>query len=345
MDKITDLIKAELTESPSQENDKTHKRVQIRTRYELKRVRPQGNERIRLTFSVSSDDRIVEEDIIAKRVILAIPKVPLQRVLIASAPFIPKDVRDAADSVFEFPMTKVFVVVRERWWEEEHRANLYATRLPTRELHYFKSRDQTSRRGMIMAYADRPSSSFWANYVREPGYQLEPEWEAVDSKTFCHSKTELKDVQTRRLIRKLVAYFREMDIAIGESDIEHYGIRDWGRLPYGGANHAWRPERRSWEELRTLSQFALQDAAGSKLKCGNMHVCGEAYSDYHGFIEGSLRSAAHVLHRLDENHVLTFRKDGKERIRTPTPWLCICTLCCDDCRARQEGRRTHYTST
>ena len=30
-------------------------------------------------------------------------------------------------------MTKVFAVVRKRWWESEHMANLYAGRVPTRE--------------------------------------------------------------------------------------------------------------------------------------------------------------------------------------------------------------------
>jgi hypothetical protein len=32
----------------------------------------------------------------------------------------------------------------------------------------------------------------------------------------------------------------------------------------------------------------------TKANC-RLHVCGEAYSDYQGFIEGALRSAAEVL--------------------------------------------------
>ncbi len=30
----------------------------------------------------------------------------------------------------------------------------------------------------------------------------------------------------------------------------------------------------------------------------SLHICGEAYSDYHGFMEGSLRSAVYTLHRI-----------------------------------------------
>ncbi len=31
----------------------------------------------------------------------------------------------------------------------------------------------------------------------------------------------------------------------------------------------------------------------------NLHVCGEAYSDYQGFIEGALRSSKAVLKTID----------------------------------------------
>jgi hypothetical protein len=69
-----------------------------------------------------------------------------------------------------------------------------------------------------------------------------------------------------------------------------------GVEPYGGANHAWRPERKYWVVMRRLADIR---AAGKDMP--SIHVCGEAYSDYHGFMEGSLRSAVYALHRiLDE---------------------------------------------
>jgi Flavin containing amine oxidoreductase len=66
----------------------------------------------------------------AKHVILALPKASLEEIIAASSEYFPPDVRSDIDSVFGFPMVKVFFIVKRRWWEEDHRANFYATRVP-----------------------------------------------------------------------------------------------------------------------------------------------------------------------------------------------------------------------
>ena len=59
-----------------------------------------------------------------------------------------------------------------------------------------------------------------------------------------------------------------------------YGLRDWARAPYGAANHGWQPGVRSWKVMDTFKAFDF--GSGAK----NVHIVGEAYSDYQGFIEG-----------------------------------------------------------
>jgi hypothetical protein len=81
-----------------------------------------------------------------------------------------------------------------------------------------------------------------------------------------------------------------------EERVEKFGIRDWSREPYGAACHTWRPRAKSWEVLGRLKAFSLP---GSGDDHKNVHVCGEAYSDYNGFIEGALRSADGVLRTVD----------------------------------------------
>ena len=69
-------------------------------------------------------------------------------------------------------------------------------------------------------------------------------------------------------------------------------IRDWSKDSYiGAACHAWRHGVKSWEVRERLQAFGLHDAPEVK----NVHICGEAYSDYQGFIEGALRSAEAVV--------------------------------------------------
>lgn len=83
-------------------------------------------------------------------------------------------------------------------------------------------------------------------------------------------------------------------------EIGDYAIRDWSRPPYGAGCHAWKPGVESWEVRKRLASFGF-DAGGSR----NLHVCGEAYSDYQGFIEGALRSAADACNAI-------LRGDGAE---------------------------------
>jgi hypothetical protein len=220
------------------------------------------------------------------RVIMALPKAAAERLVRASKPAFESERQIAGllDSAFAFPMVKAFVAVKDRWWEEANRANRYATRVPTRELHYWKGVASESRRGLIMIYTDRPASSFWSNYV-PPG-----------SQTDVHEKVgnPLPKAFAERLVRKVVQYVNENQVPdVSADDVEWYGIRDWAREPFGGANHAWRPERKYWIVMRRLADIA--SANGTR---ASIHVCGEAYSDYHGFIEGSLRSATYVLHRI-----------------------------------------------
>jgi monoamine oxidase len=84
------------------------------------------------------------------------------------------------------------------------------------------------------------------------------------------------------------------DIVEVYDSVTAYSIRDWSREPFGAAAHAWRPRARSWEVRARLKAFGLIGRESIK----NLHICGEAYSDYQGYIEGSLRSAADTLEML-----------------------------------------------
>jgi monoamine oxidase len=69
-----------------------------------------------------------------------------------------------------------------------------------------------------------------------------------------------------------------------------YGIRDWSRPPYGAASHAWIAGADALAVMATLRAFSLD---GTNRQ--NIHVAGEAFSDFQGFIEGALRSATSVI--------------------------------------------------
>jgi hypothetical protein len=227
-----------------------------------------------------------------QRVVLALPAVPAEKLIQASSGVFPnvqaqQDFAELLHTSLPLQLVKVFFIVRERWWEEDVRANLGATRYPTREVYFWKSRIKGSRRGLIMLYTDRPAASFWANYV--PGRIQD------DIDELCRPKgKESKAIGTlrARMKSRFIEYVLENEgVRLNADDIIWCGIMDWGREPYGAASHAWRPNSEYWTTLSKLADWPLNDGA-------HLHVCGEAYSDYHGFIEGALRSAVHVLTQI-----------------------------------------------
>jgi len=75
--------------------------------------------------------------------------------------------------------------------------------------------------------------------------------------------------------------------------IHDFAIRDWGSTAIAAGCHAWKPKSQSWKVREHLAAFGLE---GSGRR--GVHVCGEAYSDYQGFIEGALRSAADACNAI-----------------------------------------------
>jgi hypothetical protein len=279
--------------------------IQIEKEARVTELRSDGaNINVRFTVRNEENGGSEEQVITARRVILALPKRPLEELSWGGNPP-PVNLKKALKAVACLPLLKCFFVIERPWWEDNRPLNRYAADLPTRELLYVKSNDRT--KGLIMVYTDRPAITFWSDYLREmecdhrkshrkPGEDLEedPQLEIQEmAKTWFLRKKNAPDYP--RLWQRFVQFAR---------DYEHHdftpnrllacGIRDWGKKPFGAAAHGWLPGVMSWKHIEFLEAFSL-DQSSARL---NIHVCGEAFSDYQGFIEGSLRSAKRVLDRI-----------------------------------------------
>lgn len=247
------------------------------------------------------------DPIVARHLILALPRAPLVK-LSAS---LPPTIRGLLDTVNGFPMTKVFFVVRNAWWKCDQPPQTRANRMPTREVHYFRRpdcRDGVPGDGMVMIYTDRPATEYWRHFVvGETHDRAEVDGNDLLKKEFARwlAAEALEALQAGAaegegdgpglaLTDEARERFSGLDLetcaASIEGSVKTYAIRDWAREPYGAANHSWQPGARSIEVQRALAAFAL--AGGSDR---NVHICGEAYSDYSGFIEGALTTAEAAL--------------------------------------------------
>ena len=116
-------------------------------------------------------------------------------------------------------------------------------------------------------------------------------------RTAAKNYLQHKKIQQERLWNRFVQFAR---------DYEHHdfladhllacGIHDWGKAPFGAAAHGWLPGEKSRDHIEYLAAFP----ENGQWK-GKIHICGEAFSDYQGFIEGSLRSVEEALCKIRES--------------------------------------------
>ncbi|MDJ0690348.1 MAG: FAD-dependent oxidoreductase [Xenococcaceae cyanobacterium MO_188.B32] len=155
-----------------------------------------------------------------------------------------------------------------------------------------------------MIYTDRPASEYWKDYILAPDHHQEAEIRGdlrlVDrffkylASSFEMEQQDIDACESQILPdwQRFQCQSPQTIVEELKGTIEDFGIHDWGKEPYSAACHAWRPNTKSWEVIVRLRAFSSID---DQDKHKNIHICGEAYSDYQGFIEGALRSAQGVL--------------------------------------------------
>ena len=205
-------------------------------------------------------------------------------------PLLPGHIGELVDSVIPIPLVKCFFVNENPWWDESTPLQTRASSTPAREIHYaVKQKDVieqegNSKRGIVMVYGDPPSMNYWTPFVRQQE----------------HLKAELNLDQ--RLVKGYLQYLRSNPDSTDSKEIEAeaesiscFGIRDWSREPFEAGCHIWKAGVRVEEAIKELTAFSLY---GAPLSNKNVHICGEAYSDFQGFIEGGLRTASQVIKHI-----------------------------------------------
>lgn len=184
---------------------------------------------------------------------------------------------------------------------------IYYTPAPKIHEYFVRAEDMSvfnkNGKGMVMIYTDRPGSEYWKDYILAPHEhdraEIRGDLRLVERffKYLAHSfEMEGQNIASKRKILPDWQRFENQSaqkiVEELKGTIEDFGIHDWGKAPYQGACHAWRPNAKSWEIIVRLRAFSL---INDRQKHKNIHICGEAYSDRQGFIEGALRSAQGVL--------------------------------------------------
>jgi hypothetical protein len=230
---------------------------------------------LNLKFKNTSSN--IESQLQATRLVLALPQGPLLKLSHRFS----KHVQVRLSAVVGVPMCWVYAVVANPPWGLGASTST-GEGIPARAAHFSLHCEEGRQPvGVVGLYCDAPWAAYWAALVDEdenwrPGEQIRP------SMNVGHGLRET-----------LAMWIQRMFELQHSPTIMEWGIRDWGSPPFDAGIHLWRPGMDSEEIMRDLSSFAL-----CKKSTAQVSICGEAYSDVQGFLEGAIRSANRVVERI-----------------------------------------------
>jgi monoamine oxidase len=258
------------------------------------------------TFAPSSDGTMIDLDVEdeqnnvtrryrAKALILAMPQRSLELVAQKTEMLSRPDVRELLRSVMPMPAYKTLAVYDRPWWKDAGvAAGRSTTDLPVRQVYYMHSGEYPDTTSMILAtYADGRHQSFWNALYH--GEKSSRKFQPAPNKLFA-SLGELKAagllaaLAPRDFTLTLQALLAEMH-QLPPDQIPDPMLPlawDWSQDPYGAGWHFWRAGVKVWERLPRVRQ---------PIASLPVHICGEAYANQQGWVEGALTSAEHVVQK------------------------------------------------
>jgi monoamine oxidase len=247
------------------------------------------------TFELRFDDGSTRT---ARALILAMPRRALE--LIDSPVLGEPAVQTLIKSVTPRPLFKLFTTYASPWWLAAGvKAGRTVTDLPVRQTYYWPQDDgkpALSGRAMLMAsYDDGSNISFWDGLRPKRGQGWRPGLESVAEPEVFEGEADrektdpewLKYHAPYRMVREVERQLQQIHGLGFVPRVVDAAFQDWGDDPYGGGWNNWNIGVESWVVKEKIVQ-----PLGDKVP---FHICGEAYSDAQGWVEGALQTADLML--------------------------------------------------
>lgn len=188
-------------------------------------------------------------------------------------------------SVIMEPSFKILMGFERPWWKDLGLDSGHSiTDLPMRQCYYFGTDPDTNNSMLLGSYGDMETETFWKALSDDKVL-----FEARPAKSASLKEVrQLNDVQaTKMMVREVMNQLRELhgrNVEIPEPYITYF--KDWTDDPFGAGYHAWK------------AGYSVKDVMPymrKPLKEEQIHICGEAYSDQQGWVEGSFCEAEKML--------------------------------------------------
>ena len=240
------------------------------------------------------DERIIH----ANNLILAMPRRALE-LLEPESPFLQDpSVQKLVRSVTPRPLFKLFTTYADPWWLPAGVSKgRTTTDMPVRQTYYWPKDDGEAAQGgraMLMAsYDDGTNIGFWDGFRNKRGIGWRADVSGVGHREYYKgADDEDADSEWRkyRAPRRMVAEVQRQLLEVHGlkflPDVRSASYKDWGDDPFGGGWNSWNIGVKSWE-VKTEILRPAPDAP--------VFICGEAYSDAQGWVEGALETADAML--------------------------------------------------
>lgn len=235
-----------------------------------------------------------ERTVRARNVILALPAEALRELTIPVLAQPPVSLPRLLNKVKAQRLFKLFLAYEQAWWNDPRgiggMSGTANTDLPIRQVYYWgpdKATDSATTQGMLMAsYSDSHYVDFWEPLHRRPekkfyhrlGREPTP---AEESYLLAYGVSENMVAKAHRQIRML---HPELSMADRIPMPTVALVKDWP-----GGWHAWCVHAKPWLVMKQLKR---------PMQGQNLYICGEAYSEDQGWVEGALRSVELALREM-----------------------------------------------
>lgn len=188
-------------------------------------------------------------------------------------------------SVIKEPSFKILMGFHKPWWQALGIDSGHSiTDLPMRQCYYFGTDPDTNNSMLLGSYGDMNTETFWKALSDD---KVLFEVKSLESASLAELQ-ELNEVQaTRLMVNELMNQLRELhgkNVDIPEPYVTYF--KDWTDDPFGAGYHAWKAGYSVGDVMKYMRQPKAEEA---------IHICGEAYSDQQGWVEGAFCEAEKML--------------------------------------------------
>lgn len=188
-------------------------------------------------------------------------------------------------SVIMEPAFKILMGFEYPWWNE---LGIYSghsiTDIPMRQCYYFGTDTVTNNSMLLGSYGDMETETFWKALSDD---KVLFEVKAANSASLKELH-QLNDVQaTKLMVNELLNQLREVhgpQVTIPEPYVTYF--KDWTDDPFGAGYHAWK----AGYSVKNVMPYMRKPEQNEQI-----HICGEAYSDQQGWVEGAFCEAEKML--------------------------------------------------